>query len=103
MEKEYKIRYLPIAVLDMQSIIDYITVELKAYKAALNLLVKFEKAISSLKDFPQSGVRYKRDRQLDFDYRMLMVENYIVFYTVLEDTVEIERVIYSRRKLDEFL
>lgn len=31
---------------------------------------------------------------LEYDYRMLSVENYIVFYVVLESSVEIHRVIY---------
>ncbi len=102
-EKTYNVEYLPLAVIDLQEISDYITSELKAPLAALNLLANLEESISNLEIFPFCGLRYKGNRMLEYDYRMLSVENYIVFYVVFEDSVEIHRVIYGKRKLDNLL
>lgn len=103
MHRKYSIRYLDVAISDLQDIIDYITFELKAYQAANNLLIKFEESISNLRDFPFSGVEYKRDKNLEFDYRMIFIDNFTVFYVVFEKEVEIHRVLYSRRKYDDLL
>lgn len=33
-------------------------------------------------------------------YRRMVVDNYLVFYIVLEDTIEIHRIIYSKMKIN---
>lgn len=102
-EKVYNIEYLPLAISDLFSIEEYITLELKAPLAAINLIEKLEKSILNLERFPFSGSSYKGNGQFDFEYRMLLVENYIVFYIVLENTVEIHRIICAKRNLKELL
>lgn len=95
----YNMRYLPIAKKDIDEILYNIADGLSAPQAAINLLNIFDKAISQLKQFPYSGKGYHMKAPLAFEYRMLPVKNYIVFYVVIEEekTVEIHRVIYSKR------
>ncbi len=102
-EQPHKVIYLPMALSDLQQIVDYIACELKAPQAAKNFINKFDDAVSRLELFPLSGSSYKGSKMLEYDYRMLVVENYLVFYTLLGNTLEIHRVLYRRRKFDELV
>ncbi len=42
----------------------------------------------------------KDQRLIQLNYRMLVVENYLVFYVVLDDVVEIRRIFHGKRKYD---
>ncbi|SCW78524.1 addiction module toxin, RelE/StbE family [Paenibacillus tianmuensis] len=100
MEKKYNLRYLALAESDLIDIVNYISEQLCAPQAANNLVNKFEKAISRLEDFPYSGHPYRCTGKLEDEYRMLAVENYLVFYVVLDNIVEIRRIIYSKRNYE---
>lgn len=99
----YKIRYLPLALKDLRDITDYIAVALKAPKAAADLIDTLEYSISRLQQFPYSCRVYQPIQSLEAEYRMLPVKNYLVFYVVSEDEVEIHRIIYARMNLEKFI
>jgi plasmid stabilization system protein ParE len=96
MEKNYDILYLPIAEDDLHSIIDYIMIDDPVN--ALNLLDKFEKSISKFSRFPHLGAHPKDERLERLNYRILIVESYLIFYVFVNDTVEIRRILSSKRK-----
>ena len=98
MQKPYKIHYIPIAEDDLDSIIDYVLED--DPRNALVLLEKFNVAISKLSDFPYLG-SIPRDEQIArMNYRILIVESYLVFYVLINDTIEIRRILNGRRKYD---
>jgi addiction module RelE/StbE family toxin len=99
----YKLRYLPLAQKDMEDITDYISDTLKAPQAAMDLLDAVETGINRLQAHPFSCRVYQALRQVDLEYRALVVKNYLVFYIVLDDYVEIHRIVYSRRDLPQIL
>lgn len=101
MEKTHSIIYLPVALADLQQIVDYITLELKSPQSAQNFISRFDDAIVNLEYFPSSGAAYRGSKGLENQYRFLVVDHYLVFYIVNISTVVIHRVIYARRKLDE--
>ncbi len=103
MEKKYKLRYLELAQSDLLDIISYISNQLSAPQAATNLLNKLDKEISRLERFPLSGHPYTNKQKLNEEYRMLVVENYLVFYVVYDNIVEIRRIIYGRRNYEKLL
>ncbi|MBY9082216.1 type II toxin-antitoxin system RelE/ParE family toxin [Paenibacillus sp. HN-1] len=103
MEKNYDLRYLAVARLDLVDIVQYISEQLHAPEAAIHLVDKFDKAIFKLKQFPFSGHRYKSMGGLKDEYRMLVVENYLVFYVVMDNLVEVRRIIYSKRDYEKLL
>ncbi|OKP92721.1 type II toxin-antitoxin system RelE/ParE family toxin [Paenibacillus sp. P32E] len=103
MDRKYKLRYLTLAQSDLQDIVDYICNELSAPDAANDLVDKFDEAISRLELFPFSGpICYKLNGLKD-EYRSLVVENYMVFYVVFDDIVEIRRILYGKRKYEDFI
>ena len=96
MDKNYSILYLPIAEDDLHSIIDYILIDDPIN--ALNLLEKFEKSISKLSQFPYMGSTPKDERLERLNYRILIVESFLVFYVFVNDTIEIRRILSGKRK-----
>ena len=101
----YEIVYLPIAKQDIIDIILYISDQLNAPKAAMDLLDAFDHSISLLSEFPYAHKIYRPLRALEVEYRMLPVKNYAVFYTIREQkkVVEIHRVIYARMDLTKLI
>lgn len=101
MSKKYEIKYLPIAEKDLTEILEYI--QLDDPIAAIKFLDQIDNSISKLEDFPFMG-KVPNDLRLEsLNYRILIVENYLVFYVVQDDIVEIRRVLHGKRKYDFLL
>jgi plasmid stabilization system protein ParE len=97
----YKIKILPTAQEDMTYIVDYLnTLSLEAALRYYDLLIG---KIMSLSDMPERCAP-ARDTQLRLrGYRALIVEKYLVFYVTLSDTVQIRRIIYSKRQYETLI
>ncbi len=100
MSDRYKIVYLPVAERDLSEIFKYINRD--SPSAALSLLDKIDEHISRLADFPQLGKTPQDNRLQKLGYKMLIINNYLVFYVVKQKTVEIRRILHGKRKY-EFL
>ncbi|GJM69164.1 hypothetical protein HMSSN036_13800 [Paenibacillus macerans] len=96
MDKKYKIEYLPIAEEDLSEIIQYIMLDNP--DAALSMANKLDQTISNLDIFPNSGSIPNDLRLQALNYIMLIVDPYIVFYVVNDETVEIRRILHGKRK-----
>lgn len=96
MSKKYKINYLPLAQQDLVEIIDYIKKDNPA--AALGLVNEIDEEISKLEDFPFMGITPKDLRLKSLNYKMLVIDNYLVFYVVKDDIVEIRSVLHGKRR-----
>lgn len=99
----HKLRYLSVALEDLRDIADYITDTLKAPKAAMDLLDAFDESISRLEQFPFSYKVYPPSKELENEYRILPVKNYLVFYVVKEQVVEIHRILYAKMDITKQL
>ena len=96
---EYRIELTDKAKKDMLEIYAYISDNLKEPNVAGKLLDKIEREILKLKTMPMRHA-IERDEQLKLrKLRKIIVDNYLVFYTVHEksETVFIVRVLYARR------
>ena len=98
-----EIKYLPSFQQDLNAITEYIIFTLEAPQAALNLLDELEKSINNLKEFPLAHRLYRPIKPISAEYRVLTVKNYLVFYIVLEETIEIHRIIYKKRNLSQLI
>jgi len=99
MEK-YRLLIFPSARRDLQDIIDYVN-EL-SQDAALKLYDGIVEGISSLSKMPERRPLLKNPVLRVRGYRTLIVHNYLVFYVVKSNRVEIRRILYGRRQY-EFL
>jgi toxin ParE1/3/4 len=99
--RKFKISITEAAEQDLTEIIEYISSDNPS--AALKLADKIDESIVKLEDFPQIGVIPKNRRLVRRGYRMLIIDNYLVFYVIMDDeTVEIRRIISDKRDY-EFL
>ena len=93
--ENYKIKIFPRAKQDIEEVIDYLNtlspdVALKYY----DLLVE---EIAGLSQMPERCPRPKDLALAARGYRYLIVKNYLVFYVIAGDTVQIRRILYARR------
>ncbi|MFC1821123.1 type II toxin-antitoxin system RelE/ParE family toxin [Thermodesulfobacteriota bacterium] len=95
MTKRYGIRYLRTAERDLEDIFEYVKNDKPA--AAISLIERFDKSISQLESNPFLGVIPKDYRLKQLGYRMLVIDNYLVFYVVKTKTVQIRRIIHGAR------
>ncbi|MDR0840147.1 MAG: type II toxin-antitoxin system RelE/ParE family toxin [Christensenellaceae bacterium] len=104
-EQHYALRYLPAAREDLYGLMLYIADVLHAPKSALLIAEKLEEAIARLEEFPYAFPAYRLVKPLKTEYRMLPVENYHIFYTVIEPKklVEVHRILYAKMDLTQEL
>lgn len=95
--KNYKIRLLITAVKDLDDIVDILSQF--SPNTALKQYDRIIKNINTLKEFPQMCEIYKTT-VMGYKFRKMVIDNYLVFYIVKGETVEIHRIINSR--MDSF-
>ncbi len=97
--KRYHLRYLPLFEEDLQQIVDYISVQLENPDAAENLLQAVEDAIYQRTTCAEAFEPFPSNRNRQQLYYRIYVQNYIVFYVVIDDVMEIRRILYARRDM----
>ena len=95
--KKYILRYLPLAKQDLDGIINYIQNNLQNPIAAENTLSKIESAILERLDNPEDFAIWSSKKQRPYPYRRINVGNYTVWYVVIDNVMEVRRILYSRR------
>jgi addiction module RelE/StbE family toxin len=103
--KKYKIKFTSKASYDLDENLSYMKNELYSDSSAKKFLESVESKIMNLSEFPFS-CNYVSDNFLKRKgYRKLIVDNYIIFYIVNENSkiVIIMRILYGSRKYQEFL
>ncbi len=93
----HKIVYLPLAESDLMDALGYIAYTLDAPKAARDLLVEFDEMVQRIAEFPYAHELYRTDRPMKDEIRKVAVRNYVLYYAVFQDRVEIRRFLYGRR------
>ena len=95
----YKIKYLPLAVQDLNDIARYLSGFYP--KTASRVLKEMRDKIAKLGDNPKMCEIYP----LDPVYRQMLVEQYLVFYQVNDyaRTVEIHRILRGSWNLPQYL
>lgn len=96
----YKIIMLPTAKADLNDMVDYLS---QFYPStALKQYDRIIEKISQLKRFPLMCEEYQLPVST-FQYRKMVVDNYLVFYVVYEEIVEIHNIINSRMDVFEIM
>ena len=92
---EYKIRFLRIAEDDLNEIINYIAADRPS--AADSLATKIEKNLLLLSKDPYLGRVPREDELSKMNYRYLIIDNYLLFYTIEEETILVYRILHGAR------
>ena len=98
-EKHYKLRFLPLFEEDLNEIVDYITHRLKNPIAAEALISDVQTAIHDRLSCAEAFEQYHSAKERQYPYYRITVRNYTIFYVVMDDVMEVRRIIYSRRDI----
>lgn len=93
----YKIKFSNDANHDIHEIGEYYKTEYGSEQLGNKIVEKIARRIRQLELFPESGAPLESIIPLTTDYRYLLCENYLIFYTFSEKVVRIERIIYARK------
>lgn len=94
---QYNIEYSKEAREDLIEIKRYIKYNLQEPETAQKLISKIRSEIDKLKINPQIFAIIDDDFIRKFEIRKLIVDNYIVFYRIQNDNIQIARIMYGRR------
>lgn len=95
--KKYNIEYSKEVKEDLIRIKQYIKYNLQESEIANKLPSKIRMSIKTLKDSPEIYAIINDDIIKKLEIRKLIVDNYIVFYRIKDDSIEIVRIMYGRR------
>jgi len=94
-QPKHTIRLLQAAQDDFREIITYIALDnLSAAEAVAD---KIEKSLSNLSAYPLLGKIPNEEELADMGHRFLVVQNYLIFYTIEHNTLWVHRIIHGAR------
>ena len=98
---KFQVRLLKIAEEDFTEIISYIAAD--NINAANSLADKIEKNLELLSENPKLG-RIPRDEEIrNLGYRYIIVQNYIIFYTIEGKSILVHRILHGARNYKTLL
>ena len=95
--KKYNIEYSKESKQDLIGIKQYIKYNLQESETANKLISNIRKEINALKDNSEIYAIIDDDIIKKLEIRKLIVDNYIVFYRIKDNNIQIVRVMYGRR------
>ncbi len=106
--KKYRLSYLPLFYDDLDEKVTYIAEKLKNPKAANDLLDKVESAIMERLSVAESFEPYHSVRERRYSYYRIYVDNYIIYYVVIDDDpndliMEVRRFLYNGQNRDNIV
>ena len=102
-KQTFKLTFLPLFEEDLLEVTDYITSTLQNPSAAHRLVDDIELAIVKRLEMPLSFSPYHSSKIRNHPYYRTNVRNFSIFYVVIDDTVEVRRLLYSKRNIDELI
>lgn len=100
---KYITQYSEEAKQDLIEIKKYIKYNLQEPNIANKLISKIKNAIEDIKNNPEVYAIIDNDFIKKLEIRKIIVDNYIVFYRIKNNTIEIVRVMNGRRNWIELL
>ena len=94
---EYNIEYSKESKQDLIEIKKYIKDNLQEPETAQKLIDKIRKEIQTLKNNPEIYAIIDEDIIRKLEVRKLIIDNYIVFYRIKNNNIQIVRIMYGRR------
>ena len=99
----FNLQYLPLFWDDLNNAVSYIAHTLKAPKTAEKFLNAVETGILDHLENPNGALIYKTTREHPLPYYGFAVGNYMVFYVVFDNVMEVRRLLYGSRDLTRMI
>lgn len=100
--EKYKLRYLSLFEQDLIQTISYITNVLKNTDAAEKLVNDIEDAIQERLEYPLAFEPFPSKKR-DYPYYRIYIRNYVIYYVVIGDVMEVRRFLYGARDTNRYL
>ncbi|WP_405324458.1 type II toxin-antitoxin system RelE/ParE family toxin [Fibrobacter sp.] len=101
MAKKYKVLVYPSAQKDLNEIKNYFSNILKT--SSNSVFKKFLEQVQILKEHPLVYPVHQDSLLKLIGYRVIPIDNYLMFYVVKGDSVQIHRVLYAKRNYLQLL
>ena len=102
-KNKFSLRYLPQYEEDLNEIVDYISLKLQNPKSALRLVDKIEKAVTDRLSFPLSFEPFQSMKKRKNQYYRIYVENFTIYYVVIDNVMEVRRILYGKRDANQII
>ena len=102
-DKHYELRFLSLFEEDLNEIVDSITYRLRNPVAAENLVDAVEAAIWERLPNAEAFEPYQSSRERQYPYYRIRVKNFMIFYVVIGNVMEVRRILYGRRNWKRIL
>ncbi len=99
----YKLAFLPLFKEDLLEVVDYISITLQNPDIAHRLVDDIELAIVKRLEMPLAFAPYQSAKLREQPYYRINVRNFSVFYVVIDNTMEVRRLLYAKRNIDALL
>ena len=100
-QNKFSVRLLKLAEDDLTDIVTYIAED--SIAAAEKIASNIDKSLINLSRYPYMG-KMPGDEDLSrLGYRYLVVENYLIFYSVESKTIVVHRIIHGARDYKGFI
>ncbi|MDC0827187.1 type II toxin-antitoxin system RelE/ParE family toxin [Faecalitalea cylindroides] len=100
--EKYKLRYLPLFEQDLIQTVSCITNVLKNTDAAEKLVNDVEDAIQERLEYPLAFEPFPSKKR-DYPYYRIYIRNYVIYYVVIGDVMEVRRFLYGARDTNRYL
>ncbi|MDR2610332.1 MAG: type II toxin-antitoxin system RelE/ParE family toxin [Clostridiales Family XIII bacterium] len=102
-KRQYVVKILPTYEADLLETIAYIRDVLKNKTAAEKLLNETERKIYERAYMPTNFEPYRSKKKREYVYYIIRVGNYMIFYVVIGNIMEVRRLIYRARDRENLL
>ena len=102
-KRSYKLTFLPLFEEDLLKVTDYITNTLQNPSSAHRLVDDIELTIVKRLEMPLSFSPYHSSKIRNHPYYRINVRNFSIFYVVIGNTMEVRRLLYAKKNIDELL
>ena len=97
---KYVIKYSATFVKELNGILKYFIYKYKNKIVAENF---YNEVVEKRSIDPKNYEKYISNRKRKYTYYKIHVKNYTIFYTVKNNTMEVRRILYSKRNLDKLI
>lgn len=102
-KNNYNIKYSATFINQFNNILKYFVHKLKNKIAAENFYNEVTKEIEKRSENPESFEKHISTKKRKNTYYKIYVKNYTIFYVVKDNTMEVRRILYSKRNFDKLI
>ena len=102
-KNKYTIKYTETFTNQFNNILKYFIYKLKNNISAENFFNQVITEIEKRSLNPEGYEKYKSNRKRNCTYYRIYVKNYTIFYVVRDNTMEMRRILYSKRNFNSLI